>query len=240
MTMKKSILLASLISITFILCACQTQDNVTESTTQTKALKHKIIDFFVVQSYDESRFWGYDGRTGVHASGGYFIVMPDLSIKNARSSDDWINQEEIKMNQYISGDYFRFLVGYEHEGSFEHPFHFIDGDLEENQGTPVYEEVTSCTFYPCQIIKIDEKNITRDEDGYIQNISTGYYDISSTAKLDRITIDIPEKPYSSNAFTYLNNYKGDVYASVQEGVIYSFLSYDPSKERNNEIREITL
>lgn len=240
MIMKKSILLASLISIPFILCACQTQDNVTESTPQTKALKHKIIDFFVVQSYDESRFWGYDGRTGVHASGGYFIVMPDLSIKNARSSDDWINQEEIKMNQYISGDYFRFLVGYEHEGSIQPAFAFNDGDLEENQGTPVYEEVTSCTFYPCQIIKIDEKNITRDEDGYIQNISTGYYDISSTAKLDRITIDIPEKPYSSNAFTYLNNYKGDVYASVQEGVIYSFLSYDPSKERNNEIREITL
>ena len=240
MIMKKSILLASLISIPFILCACQTQDNVTESTTQTKALKHKIIDFFVVQSYDESRFWGYDGRTGVHASGGYFIVMPDLSLKNARTSDDWINQEEIKMNQYISGDYFRFLVGYEHEGNLAHPFHFLDGDLEENQGTPVYEEVTSCTFYPCQIIKIDEKNITRDEDGYIQNISTGYYDISSTAKLDRITIDIPEKPYSSNAFTYLNNYKGDVYASIQEGVIYSFLSYDPSKERNNEIREITL
>ena len=240
MIMKKSILLASLISIPFILCACQTQDNVTESTTQTKALKHKIIDFFVVQSYDESRFWGYDGRTGVHASGGYFIVMPDLSIKNAKSSDDWINQEEIKMNQYISGDYFRFLVGYEHEGSIQPAFAFNDGDLEENQGTPVYEEVTSCTFYPCQIIKIDEKNITRDEDGYIQNISTGYYDISSTAKLDRITIDIPEKPYSSNAFAYLNNYKGDVYASVQEGVIYSFLSYDPSKERNNEIREITL
>ena len=45
MTMKKSILLASLISIPFILCACQTQDNVTESTTQTKALKHKIKDF---------------------------------------------------------------------------------------------------------------------------------------------------------------------------------------------------
>lgn len=240
MTMKKSILLASLISIPFILCACQTQDNVTESTTQTKALKHKIVDFFVVQSYDESRFWGYDGRTGVHASGGYFIVMPDLSIKNAKSSDDWINQEEIKMNQYISGDYFRFLVGYEHEGSIQPAFAFNDGDLEENQGTPVYEEVSSCTFYPCQIIKIDEKNITRDEDGYIQNISTGYYDISSTAKLDRITIDIPEKPRSSNAFAYLNNYKGDVYASVQEGVIYSFLSYDPSKERNNEIREITL
>ena len=238
--MKKSILLASLISIPFILCACQIQDNVTESTTQTKALKHKIIDFFVVQSYDESRFWGYDGRTGVHASGGYFIVMPDLSIKNAKSSDDWINQEEIKMNQYISGDYFRFLVGYEHEGSIQPAFAFNDGDLEENQGTPVYEEVSSCTFYPCQIIKIDEKNITRDEEGYIQNISTGYYDISSTAKLDRITIDIPEKPRSSNAFAYLNNYKGDVYASVQEGVIYSFLSYDPTPERNNEIREITL
>ena len=238
--MKKSIFLASLISIPFILCACQTQDNVTESTTQTKALKHKIIDFFVTQSYDESRFWGYDGRTGVHTSGGYFIVMPDLSIKNAKSSDDWINQEEIKMNQYISGDYFRFLVGYEHEGSIQPAFAFNDGDLEENQGTPVYEEVSSCTFYPCQIIKIDEKNITRDEEGYIQNISTGYYDISSTAKLDRITIDIPEKPRSSNAFAYLNNYKGDVYASVQEGVIYSFLSYDPTPERNNEIREITL
>ena len=194
----------------------------------------------MTQSYDESRFWGYDGRTGVHTSGGYFIVMPDLSIKNAKSSDDWINQEEIKMNQYISGDYFRFLVGYEHEGSIQPAFAFNDGDLEENQGTPVYEEVTSCTFYPCQIIKIDEKNITRDEEGYIQNISTGYYDISSTAKLDRITIDIPEKPRSSNAFAYLNNYKGDVYASVQEGVIYSFLSYDPTPERNNEIREITL
>ena len=234
--MKKSILLASLISIPFILCACQSQDNVTESTTQTKALKHKIIDFFVVQSYDESRFWGYDGRTGVHASGGYFLVMPDLSIKNARTSDDWINQEEIKMNQYISGDYFRFLVGYEHEGKLRDTFNFIGGS--DDAGYDVYEEVSSCTFYPCQIIKIDENNITRDEDGYIQNISTGYYDISSTAKLDRITIDIPEKPYSSNAFTYLNNYKGDVYASVQEGVIYSFLSYDPSKERNNEIREI--
>ncbi len=166
--------------------------------------------------------------------------MPDLSIKNARTSDDWINPEEIKMNQYISGDYFRFLLGYELEGSIQPAFAFNDGDLKENQGTPVYEEVTSCTFYPCQIIKIDEKNITRDEDGYIQNISTGYYDIHSTAKLDRITIDIPEKPRSSNAFTYLNNYKGDVYASVQEGVIYSFLSYDPSKERNNEIREISL
>ena len=238
--MKKSIFLASLISIPFILCACQTEDNVTESTTQTKALKHKIEDFFVTQFYDESRFWGYDGRTGVHTSGGLFLVMPDLSIKNARTSDDWINPEEIKMNQYISGDYFRFLLGYELEGSIQPAFAFNDGDLKENQGTPVYEEVTSCTFYPYQIIKIDEKNITRDEEGYIQNISTGYYDIHSTAKLDRITIDIPEKPYSSNAFTYLNNYKGDVYASVQEDVIYSFLSYDPSKERNNEIREITL
>ena len=239
MTMKKSILLASLISIPFILCACQTQDNVTESTTQTKALKHKIKDFFVTQVYDESRFWGYDGRTGVQTSG-YFLVMPDLSLKNARTSNDWINPEEIKMNQYISGDYFRFLVGYEHEGSIQPAFAFNDGGLIENQGTPVYEEVTSCTFYPCQIIKIDEKNITRDEDGYIQSISTGYYDIHSSAKLDRITIDIPEKPHSSNAFAYLNNYKGDVYASVQEGVIYSFLSYDPSKERNNDIREITL
>lgn len=237
--MKKSILLASLISIPFILCACQTQDNVTESTTQTKALKHKIEDYFVTQFYDESRFWGYDGRTGVQTSG-YFLVMPDLSLKNARTSNDWINPEEIKMNQYISGDYFRFLVGYEHEGSIQPAFAFNDGGLIENQGTPVYEEVTSCTFYPCQIIKIDEKNITRDEDGYIQSISTGYYDIHSSAKLDRITIDIPEKPRSSNAFTYLNIYKGDVYASVQEGVIYSFLSYDPSKERNNEIREITL
>ena len=239
MTMKKSILLASLISIPFILCACQTQDNVTESTTQTKALKHKIKDFFVTQVYDESRFWGYDGRTGVQTSG-YFLVMPDLSLKNARTSNDWINPEEIKMNQYISGDYFRFLVGYEHEGSIQPAFAFNDGGLIENQGTPVYEEVTSCTYYPCEIIKIDEKNITRDEDGYIQNISTGYYDIYSTAKLDRITIDILEKPHSSNAFAYLNNYKGDVYAFVQEGVIYSFLSYDPSKERNNEIREITL
>ena len=238
--MKKSILFASLISIPFLLCACQTQDNVTESTTQTKALKHKIEDFFVTQFYDESRFWGYDGRTSVHTSGGLFLVMPDLSIKDARTSDDWINPEEINMNQYISGDYFRFVLGYEHEGSIQPAFAFHDGDLKENQGTPVYEQVASCTFHPCQIIKIDEKNITRDEDGYIQNISTGYYDIHSTAKLDRITIDIPEKPYSSNAFTYLNNYKGDVYASVQEGVIYSFLSYDPSKERNNEIREITL
>ena len=238
--MKKSILLTSLISIPFLLCACQTQDNVTESTTQTKALKHKIEDFFVTQFYDESRFWGYDGRTNVHTSGGLFLVMPDLSIKDARTSDDWINPEEIKMNQYISGDYFRFVLGYELEGSIQPAFAFNDGDLKENQGTPVYEQVASCTFHPCQIIKIDEKNITRDEDGYIQNISTGYYDIHSTAKLDRITIDIPEKPRSSNAFTYLNNYKGDVYASVQEGVIYSFLSYDPSKERNNEIREITL
>jgi hypothetical protein len=194
----------------------------------------------VTQFYDESRCWGYDGRTGVHTSGGLFLVMPDLSLKNAKTSDDWINPEEIKMNQYISGDYFRFLVGYELEGSIQPAFAFNDGDLEENQGTPVYEEVTSCTFYPCQIIKIDEKNITRDEDGYIQSISTGYYYIHSSAKLDRITIDIPEKPRSSNAFAYLNNYKGDVYASVQEGVIYSFLSYDPSKERNNEIREITL
>ena len=235
--MKKSILLASLISIPFILCACQTQDNVTESTTQTKALKHKIKDFFVTQVYDESRFWGYDGRTGVNTSG-YFLVMPDLSLKNARTSDDWINQEEIKMNQYISGDYFRFLVGYEHEGKLRNPFNFLGGS--DDAGYDVYEEVSSCTYYPCEIIKIDEKNITRDEDGYIQNISTGYYDIYSTAKLDRITIDIPEKPHSSNAFAYLNNYKGDVYASVQEGVIYSFLSYDPSKERNNEIREITL
>ena len=236
--MKKSILLASLISIPFILCACQTQDNVTESTTQTKALKHKIKDFFVTQVYDESRFWGYDGRTSVHTSGGYFVVMPDLSLENARTSDDWINPEEIKMNQYISGDYFRFLVGYEHEGKLRNPFNFLGGS--DDAGYDVYEEVSSCTYYPCEIIKIDEKNITRDEDGYIQNISTGYYDIYSTAKLDRITIDIPEKPRSSNAFTYLNIYKGDVYASVQEGVIYSFLSYDPSKERNNEIREITL
>lgn len=235
--MKKSILLASLISIPFILCACQTQDNVTESTTQTKALKHKIKDFFVTQVYDESRFWGYDGRTGVQTSG-YFLVMPDLSLKNARTSNDWINPEEIKMNQYISGDYFRFLVGYEHEGKLRNPFNFLGGS--DDAGYDVYEEVSSCTYYPCEIIKIDEKNITRDEDGYIQNISTGYYDIYSTAKLDRITIDIPEKPHSSNAFAYLNNYKGDVYASVQEGVIYSFLSYDPSKERNNEIREITL
>ena len=166
--------------------------------------------------------------------------MPGLSLKNAGTSDDWINQEEIIMNQYIFGDYFRFIVRYEKEGSIQPAFAFNDGDLKENQGTPVYEEVSSCTFYPCQIIKIDEKNITRDEDGYIQNISTGDYNIDSHAKLDRITIDTPEKPYSSNAFTYLNNYKGDVYASVQEGVIYSFLSYDPSKERNNEIREITL
>ena len=192
----------------------------------------------MTQVYDESRFWGYDGRTSVHTSGGYFVVMPDLSLKNARTSDDWINPEEIKMNQYISGDYFRFLVGYEHEGKLRNPFNFLGGS--DDAGYDVYEEVSSCTYYPCEIIKIDEKNITRDEDGYIQNISTGYYDIYSTAKLDRITIDIPEKPHSSNAFTYLNIYKGDVYASVQEGVIYSFLSYDPSKERNNEIREITL
>ena len=164
--------------------------------------------------------------------------MPDLSLENARTSDDWINPEEIKMNQYISGDYFRFLVGYEHEGKLRNPFNFLGGS--DDAGYDVYEEVSSCTYYPCEIIKIDEKNITRDEDGYIQNISTGYYDIYSTAKLDRITIDIPEKPHSSNAFAYLNNYKGDVYASVQEGVIYSFLSYDPSKERNNDIREITL
>ena len=115
---------------------------------------------------------GYDGRTGVHTSGGLFLVMPDLSIKNAKTSDDWINPEEIIMNQYISGDYFRLLLGYELEGSIQPAFAFNDGDLKENQGTPVYEEVTSCTFYPCQIIKIDEKNITRDEDGYIQNIYT--------------------------------------------------------------------
>ena len=42
---EKSIFLDSLISIPFLLCACQTQDNVTESTTQTKALKIKLKIF---------------------------------------------------------------------------------------------------------------------------------------------------------------------------------------------------
>ena len=113
--MKKSILLASLISIPFILCACQTQDNVketssTEITTSKKYSNYKNIDVPVVQFYEESRFWGYDGRTGVHTSG-YFLILPGLSLKNAGTSDDWINQEEIIMNQYIVGDYFRFILG---------------------------------------------------------------------------------------------------------------------------------
>lgn len=239
--MKKGIFLISIFSIPFILCACQTQDNAketssTEITTSKKYSNYKNIDVPVVQFYEESRFWGYDGSTGVHTSS-YFLVMPGLSLKNAGTSDDWINQEEIKMNQYIVGDYFRFIVGYEKEGKFRDTFNFEGGS--NDAGYDVYEEVSSCTYYPCEIIRIDEKDITRDEDGYIQNISTGDYNIDSHAKLDRVTIDLPDKPYGYNAFTYLNKYNGDVYASVQEGVIYSFLSYDPTPERNNEIREIS-
>lgn len=239
--MKKSIFLASLISIPFLLCVCQTLDNVketssTEITTSKKYSNYENMDIPVVQFYEEFRIQGYDGRTGVYTSG-YFLIMPGLSLKNAGTSDDWINQEEIIMNQYIFGDYFRFIVRYEKEGKLGNAFNFEGGF--DDSGYDVYEEVSSCTYYPCEIIRIDEKDITRDEEGYIQNISTEDYSIDSHAKPDRVTIDIPEKPYSSNAFTYLNNYKGDVYASVQEGVIYSFLSYNPTPERNNGIREIS-
>ena len=84
------------------------------------------------------------------------------------------------MNQYIFGDYFRFLLGYEKEGSIQPAFAFNDGDLKENQGTPVYEEVSSCTFYPCQIIKIDEKN-------YIGTVYCLYFHLDiRTGKPDRI------------------------------------------------------
>ena len=239
---EKSIFLASLISIPFLLCVCQTLDNVketssTEITTSKKYSNYKNMDIPVVQFYEESRFWGYDGRTGVYTSG-YFLIMPGLSLKNAGTSDDWINQEEIIMNQYIVGDYFRFIVGYEKEGKLGNAFNFEGGSCDS--GYDVYEEVSSCTYYPCEIIRIDEKDITRDEDGYIQNISTGDYNIDSHAKLDIVTIDLPNNPHEYNAFSYLNKYKGDVYASVQEGVIYSFLSYDPTNERNNGIREISL
>ena len=60
MNMKKSIFLASLISIPFLLCVCQTLDNVketssTEITTSKKYSNYENMDIPVVQFYEEFR-----------------------------------------------------------------------------------------------------------------------------------------------------------------------------------------
>ena len=167
----------------------------------------------------------------------------------ADSSDNYMpDVEESSLNDLcIAGD--KYVITSEKTSVDEKDSYLVlpvgvDPEYQANFRWKLVGNIILCEKDEADIVKIPESLITRDENGYIQSVDTSDYQefkakdrsIKVYICLERVVLEernVNGPKYADHKVCSLNEYNGELYASIQDNVVFAFYSYDP---RSNNIQ----
>ncbi|RIA66492.1 hypothetical protein EI71_01603 [Anaeroplasma bactoclasticum] len=241
--MKKCLLYSGLFLFSLSLFSCQ-ENTMTNNLNNENADESQYTISEVYYFYAFTSFAPLAQTANIYSAemreDGYFISYD--------SSENYIPsvQEASKNVLCIAGDKYIFKsdrpvgsetyskTGYAYlwEASNYSPF-----DRNYRHGTKLVGTIVSYEKDEAETIKIPESMITRDENGYIKNVDLSNYEkfvpkeesIQLSIELDKVVLDFNRYRYSM-----LNEYNGDLYASVQDNIVFAFYAVDPSLYRGKK------
>ena len=161
---------------------------------------------------------------------------PTPRVGNVTESLDYMEAPKDLTNNdyYIAGDKYDFTF-LKTEILYLQNLTSVDGG--NSRGTPCVGPYVESKYVPATMIQINESLIERDSSGYITNIDLSGYDSCTESlvwyspKINLNYIVIERTSATSYNYLPLSEYSGDVYASVQDNIVFALYAYDLSIKR---------
>lgn len=169
----------------------------------------------------------------------YFYMLKNIEdptprVGNVTESLDYMKNPKDLTNSdhYIAGDKYEFTFL---KTEILYLQDLSSGDVATSRGTPCVGPYVESKYVPATMLEVSESLIERDSEGYITNIDLSGYSTYTESLIwysPKINLNcVITKKTASNTYGFvpLSEYKGDLFVSVQDNIVFALYAFDASK-----------